>query len=254
MSSSLKGKVALVTGASRGIGAATARLLGSKGATVGVHYGSSKESALSVCKEIEASGGTAFAVPGDLSNSKGVTLLVEGFLSELETRFKSPEFDILVNNAGIAPSMAFEETDEATFDKLIQVNVQALYVITQQLGKHIRPNGRIINLSSVVVFKQFPDITAYSLTKGAVDTLTLHLAPIFGARGITVNSVNPGATDTEMNPWLKEEEGQDRVKAMQALKRVGNADDIAKVIAFVASDDSGWMTGQKFDTSGGAKL
>ena len=254
MDSTLKGKIALVTGASRGIGAATAKALGSRGTTVAVHYSSNKDQALEVCREIEKSGGKAFAVAGDLSSMKGITQLVEGFLAELENRFKSAEFDILINNAGIAPIVEFEATDEATFDKIMAVNVKAPFFITQKLAKHIRPGGRVIITSSVVAYRQFPGIVAYSTSKGAIEALRIHLAPLFGARGITVNTVNPGAINTDMNPWLESPEGVATVKSNQALQRVGNAEDISEVMAFVASPASGWITGQKIDVSGGTKL
>ncbi len=251
---SLKGKIALVTGASRGLGAATAVTLGQLGATVAVHYGSNKAQAEEVKREIEKDGGTAFLVGGDLSSMKGVTQLIEGFLSELETRFKSTQFDILINNAGIAPIVEFDATDEATFDKIMAINVKAPFFITQKLGPHIRDGGRIIITSSVVAYRQFPGIVAYSTSKGAMEALRIHLAPLFGSRGITVNSVNPGAIDTDMNPWLDSEDGQKMIKSMQALPRVGHAQDVANVMAFVASAESGWITGQKLDVSGGTKL
>lgn len=254
MDTTLKGKIALVTGGSRGIGAATAKALGAQGATVAVHYGSNKESADAVCREIEKSGGKAFSVGGDLSTMKGLTQLVETFLSELETRFQKPEFDILINNAGIAPTGEFEATDEETFDKIMAVNVKVPFFLIQKLGKHIRSGGRIIITSSVVAYRQFPGIVAYSTSKGAVESMRIHLAPLFGERGITVNTVNPGAIDTEMNPWLQSSEGQASAKGMQALQRIGKAEDIANVMAFVSSPAAAWITGQKIDVSGGTKL
>lgn len=254
MANTLKGKIALVTGASRGIGAATAKALGACGATVGVHYGANKEQAAEVCKAVEQAGGKAFSVGGDLTTMRGITQLVEGFLTELENRTGSSQFDILINNAGVAPTGEFEAMDEATFDRLMAINVKAPFFLTQKLAKNIRDNGRVIITSSVVAYRQFPGIVAYSMTKGAIDTMIIHLAPLFGPRGITVNAVNPGAIETEMNPWLESEEGQKVALDIQAMKRIGQADDIAKVMAFVAGPESGWITGQRIDVSGGTKL
>ncbi len=250
----LKGKIALVTGGSRGIGAATAKALGECGATVAVHYGSNKDQALQVCGEVEQLGANAFAVGGDLSSMKGVNQLVDGFLSELEHRYGTPQFDILINNAGVAPTVPFETTDEATLDQILAINVKAPFFLTQKLARNIRDDGRVIITSSVVAYRQFPDIVAYSISKGAMDTMIIHLAPIFGPRRITVNSINPGAIETDMNPWLSTSDGQAIAHNIQALQRIGKAEDIANVMAFVASPGSSWITGQHIDVSGGTKL
>jgi NAD(P)-dependent dehydrogenase (short-subunit alcohol dehydrogenase family) len=249
----LSEKIALVTGASRGIGRATAERLARDGATVAVHYGRNADEAAKTVQAIEAAGGKAFAVQGDVSNVAGIAGLFEALDRELAARGLSG-LDILVNNAGVAPSAPFAETTEALFDENFNVNVKGLFFVTQNALTRLRDGGRIINISSVVARSHFDGISAYSATKGAVNTLTAHLAAELGMRGITVNAVAPGAIDTDMNPWLKNEEGRGFVLATQSLKRVGVGADIANAVAFLAGPDSGWVTGQIVEASGGSKL
>jgi len=250
----LKDKVALVTGASRGIGRAIALRFGKEGALVAVHYGKSDKEAQEVVSLIEEGGGKAFAIQADIASVASIQSLFERLDAELIQRTGEAKFDILVNNAGVALPIPFEETTEEQFDYHFNINVKGLFFTTQKALPRLRDNGRIIDLSSVVSKRAFPGIVAYSSTKGAVDTFTLHLAQLAGERGITVNALAPGATETDMNSWLKSEEGQQMVIASQAIKRVGQPEDLANAALLIASDDAGWMTANFVNASGGSKL
>ncbi|MCX6612883.1 MAG: SDR family NAD(P)-dependent oxidoreductase, partial [Acidobacteria bacterium] len=162
--------------------------------------------------------------------------------------------DILVNNAGVAEYVSFEETTPEQFDKLFNVNVKSLYFVTQKLAKKINKGGRIVNISSVVARVNFAGVPAYSATKGAVNTLTVHLAALFGEREITVNSISPGAIETDMSAWLRNEQGEATARQIQAIPRVGRAEDIADAVASIAGPDGRWITGQVIEVSGGTKL
>ncbi len=245
----LTGKTALVTGASRGIGRAIAVRLAADGATVLVHYGQSASAADEVVKQIEAAGGKAVAIGADLGNLAGVEKLAAAVIEH-----SGGKLDILVNNAGVAEYANLAATTEEAFDRLFQVNVKALFFILQKLVPIVPDGGRIINLSSVVSRTYFPNVLAYSATKGAVDVLTKHLAGELGARGITVNAVAPGAIDTDMSAWVRSDEGAAMAKSTQALQQVGKPEFVADAVAFLASNDARWVTGQVLDASGGAKL
>jgi len=251
--SQLSGKIALVTGASRGIGRATAERLAGDGATVAVHYGANAEAAQATVAAIVAAGGSAFAVQGDVRRHAGVEALFSGLDSELAARGLSG-IDILVNNAGLAAYDGFAETSEATFDDLFDTNVKGLFFVTQFALPRLRDGGRIINISSVVARAYFAGIPAYSATKGAVNTLTKHLAAELGVRGITVNAVAPGAIDTDMSAWLRTDEGAQNAFSIQALQRIGKPEDIASVVSFLAGPDAGWVTGEIIESAGGTKL
>lgn len=250
MTKHLSGKIALVTGASRGIGAAIARRLAADGAHVLAHYGRSRSEAEALVAAIAEAGGTAEALQADLETADGASSLVFA----VRERLGAKPLDILVNNAGIAEFVPFEETDAATLDRLLAVNVRAPYLISAGLHDLLPDGGRLIFVSSVVAKTYFPGVTAYALTKGAVDTLTRYLAGDLGKRGIRVNAVAPGAIDTDMSAWLRSDEGAANAFAIQALQRVGQPDDIAGTVAFLAGPDSGWVSGQVIDTSGGSKL
>ncbi|MBC7927858.1 MAG: SDR family oxidoreductase [Bryobacteraceae bacterium] len=254
MSKKLEGKTALVTGASRGIGRAIAVRLAEDGANVLVHYGKSAEAAEEVAGVIRKAGGTAAVLGGDLSSSAGVTELVSGVAKTLGQNGVGKKLDILVNNAGIAEYSNLETTTEEYFDRLFQINVKALFFITQNLVNHIPDGGRIVNVSSVVSRAAFPNILPYAATKGAVDVLTRHLASELGPRNITVNSVAPGAIDTDMGAWVRTDEGAAAVRAMQALQETGKPEFVASAVAFLVSSDGHWVTGQVLDASGGSKL
>ena len=251
----LNGKTALVTGGSRGIGRGIALRLAEEGARVAVHYGANREAAEQVVREIEERGGRAFAIGANLDSVEGVTRLVRTFTHELALNGGDGKFDILVNNAGIGTSQTLEETTEEAFDELFAVNVKAPFFLVQQALPLLRDDGRIVNISSGVTRIAYPHIMAYNLTKGAINTFTLHLAQLLGPRGITANAVLPGIVDTDVNAsWLHTPEGQKHAIGMSALGRVGQPSDIADIVAFLASPDSRWVTGQCLDATGGSHL
>jgi NAD(P)-dependent dehydrogenase (short-subunit alcohol dehydrogenase family) len=242
----LQGKIALVTGASRGIGAAIAERLAADGAELVLHYGAGAGEAEAVATRIRASGGKARTVQADLAGVDGPRQLFE--------RLDAPRIDILVNNAGVAPFASVEATDEATFDRLINVNVRSLFFVTQKALERMPQGGRIIHIGSAVTRVAFPGIPAYAATKGFVDVLTIQLAAVLGARGITVNTVAPGAIDTRMSAWIREPGGTETVAAIQALPGVGQPEHVAGAVAFLAGPDGRWTTGHVLDVSGGTKL
>lgn len=251
----MKAKVALVTGASRGIGRAVALRLARDGALVAVHYGSNRAAAEEVVAEIERSGGSAFALSADMASVADIEALYKALDAELARRTGETGFDILVNNAGIAPRGTIEETSQKTFDLLFSVNVRGPFFMIQNALPRLRDGGRIINISSCVTRLAFPEIAAYSATKGAINVLTLLLAAQLGARGITVNAVAPGPTDTDMSAsWLGTPEGRASVIQTTALGRVGTPEDIAAAVAMLVSPESGWVTGQCIEASGGIRL
>lgn len=246
MNKVLQGKTALVTGASRGIGAAIAKRLADDGAEVIVHYGSGADEARAVVSEIEKRGGRATLAQADLAAADGADRLLANIAQS--------RIDILVNNAGVAPFAAIEDTDAATFDRLANINMRSLFFVTKGLLPRMPNGGRVINLSSAVSRTFFAGIPAYAATKGFVDTLTLQLAGSLGARGITVNAVAPGAIDTRMSAWIHQPGGSDALKQMQTLDGVGQPEHVAGVVSFLAGPDGAWTTGQVIDASGGTKL
>lgn len=251
----LEGRVAIVTGASRGIGKGIALRLAAEGALVAVHYGVRRDAAEETVAAIEAAGGAAFAVGAELDSLDGVDRLLKSLDEELMRRTGSNQFDILINNAGIGTSSTFEETSEKDFNRLFAVNVKAPFFLVQQSLGRLRDGGRIINISSGVTRIAFPHLMTYNLTKGALNTFTLHLAQLLGPRGITVNAVMPGIVDTDVNAsWLPTPEGRKYAEGMSALGRVGEPSDIADIVAFAASPDGRWVTGQMLDATGGSHL
>ena len=251
----LTGKTALVTGGSRSIGRAIALRLAKNGALVAVHYGRNRDAADSAVAEITSAGGAAFAVGAELGTLAGVHSLLTALDKALIERTGEARFDILVNNAGIAPPSAVGSTDEATFDEVFAVNVKAVFFLTQEALPRLRDGGRIINITSGATRIALPNIAAYSMTKGAMDTLTLVLAKQLGPRGITVNGLAPGVIDTEMNAaLLSDPQRRQFFEEMSALGRIGEVGDIADAAAFLASDDSRWVTGSYIDATGGSHL
>jgi 3-oxoacyl-[acyl-carrier protein] reductase len=242
----LANKIALVTGASRGIGAAIATRLAADGAELILHYGAGKDEALALAKQIAGSGGRATTVHADLSQHDGAQKLFSGIAAK--------KIDILVNNAGVAPFASIEDTTPEIFDNLMNINVRSLFFVTQEALKRINDGGRIVNLSSLVTRTYFPGIPAYSASKGFIDVLTLHMAASLGARNITVNAVAPGAIDTRMSAWIHGPGGVDTLKQIQALPGIGQPEHVANVVAFLAGPDGAWTTGQVIDVSGGSKL
>ncbi|GAA5166216.1 MULTISPECIES: SDR family oxidoreductase [Amycolatopsis] len=245
------GRTALVTGAGRGIGRAIALRLARDGVRVGVHYGSSADAAKQTVEEITAAGGEAFAIQARLGAPGDADALWTAFDEHADG------LDILVNNAGVLGGrIPFADVTEATYDEVFAVNTKAPFFVTQQGLSRLRDGGRIVNVSTRITHgAHTPELMAYAMSKAAIDTFTATLAKELGPRGITVNAVGPGATDTDMNTTrLATEEGRAAIAAQSPLRRVAQPADIADVVAFLASDDARWVTGQWLDASGGSML
>jgi NAD(P)-dependent dehydrogenase (short-subunit alcohol dehydrogenase family) len=256
MSKQLQGKTAVVTGASRGIGRAIALALARAGANVVVHYGKSEQPAQALVAELRAMGVKSEAIGANLARHDEVIALFPKLDAALKRINGSNKFDILINNAGIAPFTPFAQVTAEEFDEVFAVNVKAPLFITQQSLSRLNDSGRIINMSSVVARGVFfaDTLTPYAASKGAVDTLTAYLAEIAAPRNITVNSVNPGVIETDMAKFARTAEGAEHAKSLQVLKRVGQPEDVADIVAFLASPAARWITGQNVDASGGTKL
>jgi len=244
----LAGKVAVVTGASKGIGAAIAKQLAANGAAVVVNYASSKAGADKVVGEITAAGGKAIAVQADMAKRADI----ERLFAETKTAFG--RLDILVNNAGIYEFAPIENVTEDFFLKQFNLNVLGLLLATQAAVKSFdSAGGSIVNISSVVSTLGFPNASVYSGTKGAVDSITRSLAKELGPRGIRVNAINPGMVETEgtHSAGIAESEMRKQVEAMTPLGRIGKPQDIAGAVVFLASSDASWITGETLVISGG---
>ncbi|MEU5992142.1 glucose 1-dehydrogenase [Spirillospora sp. NPDC047418] len=248
----LDGKVALVTGGSRGIGRGIAERLGRDGAVVVVAFARERAAAEEVVERIEKDGGRAFAIQAELGRHGDAGDLWDAF----DAVTGRSGVDIVVNNAAIGRSSDLESLTEDEFDRIFAVNVRAPFFIVQQGLGRLRDGGRVINISSGAASLALPEIMAYGATKGALDTFTLNLAKELGPRGITVNSVAPGIVDTDTNAgWLRgNPEAQAYAESLSALGRIGKPEDIAGVVSFLASDDAGWVTGRVVDVTGGAGL
>jgi 3-oxoacyl-[acyl-carrier protein] reductase len=244
MAQNLEGKTALVTGASRGIGAAIAKRLAADGAKVAITYTRGADAAASVVTAIENAGGKAIAIQADATDAKAVDAAIE------KTVATFGGLDVLVNNAGTAIAKKFEETTLRELDQMIHLNIRGVFVATQAALKHMRNNGRIITIGSCVGERMMtPGLVAYSATKGAVKMFTQGLAREVGARGITVNNVQPGPIDTDLNPaagdWAVPQ------KANTALDRFGTVDEVAGLVAFVAGPEASYITGANLTVDGG---
>jgi NAD(P)-dependent dehydrogenase (short-subunit alcohol dehydrogenase family) len=248
---SLSQKVALVTGASRGIGRAIASRLAAEGALVAVHYGRNDAAANETVAAIEQSGGQAFAVRAEL----GVPGDVDTLFAALEKRLAGRPLDILVNNAAIISYQAtVEQATLDDFEHVFAVNVRAPLFIIQRALRMMADGGRIVNVSSGVTWFAIPEVV-YAMTKGALNVMTRSLALTQGRRGITVNTVSPGITATDMNGWLIDNaDAQKKVAAMTALGRPGQPQDIADAVAFFTSPDGRWVSGQTLEVNGGLFL
>jgi len=245
----LSGKTALVTGASRGIGRASALALAKAGAQVLVHFSSSEKEADAVVAEIRKAGGKAEKAGADLRQAGGPHTLAKRVRAIVGDRL-----DILVANAGVSKSAKIEDTKIEDFDNLFAVNVRAPFFLVQQLLPALCKGSNIIFTSSLAARASVGTLSAYAATKGAVDTLVKHFAAELGPRGIRVNAVAPGVVETDMSNFTKTEAGREVVLGIQALKRLAQPDDIAPVVAFLASDDARWITGDTIHVDGGAKL
>jgi 3-oxoacyl-[acyl-carrier protein] reductase len=252
----LQNKTALVTGASRGIGRATALALAEAGAHVLVHYGRSVQDAESVVAAIQRKGGRADAISADLGTPDGSILLAKQVRSIVGDRL-----DVLVCNAGISKSAPIADYTVEDFDNLFAINVRGPFFLVQQLLPILVEGSNIVVISSVVAREvvgkpglENPSVLAYASTKGAIETLVKNWAAILGPRGIRVNAVAPGVIDTDMSNFTKTEAGREVALGMQALKRIGKPEDVADVVAFVASDGARWITGASIPVDGGSKL
>jgi 3-oxoacyl-[acyl-carrier protein] reductase len=244
MSKKLEGKIALITGGSRGIGAAIAKRLAADGANVAITYSKGVDAAASVVKEIERAGGQAIAVQADAADAGAVQAAVEKTIATFG------RLDVLVNNAGTAIPKTFEETTLEEMDRVFAINVRGVFVATQAALKHMKSGGRIIMIGSAVGERvAAPGLVPYAGTKGAVKMFTQALAREIGGRGITVNNVQPGPIDTELNPaagdWSVPQ------KAATALDRYGHVEEIAAMVAFVAGPESSYITGANLTVDGG---
>ncbi|MGJ7905862.1 SDR family oxidoreductase [Actinopolyspora sp. H202] len=249
----LSEKTALVTGSSRGIGRATAILLAREGALVAVHCANNRTAADEVVAEIEKEGGRAFAVQAELGVPGDIHELFLALEHGLKERTGSTDLNILVNNAGVMGGVAPEELTSEQFDRLYTVNAKAPFFIVQRALENMPDGGRIINISSGLTKFANPQEVAYAMTKGAVDQITLHYAKHLGSRGITVNSVGPGITNNGTEVF-DIPEAVEQMAALSVFNRVGEGDDVASAVAFLASDDARWITGSYIDASGGTLL
>ncbi|WP_433331719.1 SDR family NAD(P)-dependent oxidoreductase [Spirillospora sp. CA-294931] len=247
----MNGKTALVTGGSRGLGRAIARRLAADGAEVCVHYSASRDAALDTVAAIEKDGGTAFAVRAEFGTEGDIAALMAG----LEGR----ELDILVNNAACGnletlTTGSIENLTPAQFDEVFAINVRAPFFLVQSVLPLLRDGGRIITISSAAARVAVPSQIGYAMTKGALEVMSRTLANALGRRGITVNTVAPGATDTGINDILHTPEVRDSLVAMTALGRIGTPEEVANAVAFLASDEARWITGNLIDATGGLHL
>src|SRR5580692_474742 len=245
----LANKIALVTGASRGMGRAAALALAAAGARVVVHYGRNADEAKAVVDQIRAAGGRADAVGADLAAPDGAHTLaaqVRNLIGE--------KLDIVVANAGISKSAPIEAVTVKDFDDLFAVNVRAPYFLVQQLLPVLGEGSSVILVSSLGARTAVGNISVYAATKGAIDTLVKYFAAALGPRGIRVNAIARGVIDTDMSNFAKTDEGKSFVLGMQAFKRIGQPDDVGSVVAFLASQEARWITGATIHVDGGSKL
>lgn len=241
----LQNKVAVVTGASRGIGAEIALTLAHSGAKVIVNYVKDEQAASKVCTEITGAGGKCLAVKADVSQPEAVRRLFD------ETCNHFGQIDILVNNAGILTFKEIAEISDEEFDRIVDINLKSVFYTLREAATRLSDNGRIVNISSTVTRLMLPKYGAYAATKGAVEQLTHIFAKEMGARGVTVNAVLPGPVNTELFRAEKTEQDIKRMAGLAALGRIGESEDVARVVLFLASQESGWISGQNIGVNGG---
>ncbi|HPF57281.1 MAG TPA: SDR family oxidoreductase [Candidatus Competibacteraceae bacterium] len=241
----LNGKTAIITGASRGIGASIAKALATAGARVVVNYAQNQIAAHHVISAIQAEGGEAIAYQADVSQAIEVKALFDTAIQHFG------DVHILVNNAAIMTNHALVDTTDADFDQTFAINVRGVFNMLRESAHRLANNGRIINLSTTVTRLLLPHYGAYAASKGAVEQLSRVFAKEIGSRGITVNVVSPGPTHTELFTHGKSEETIQRLAAMSAFGRIAEPEDIAQVVVFLASDEAAWITGQNIGANGG---
>ncbi|OQP48958.1 short-chain dehydrogenase [Niastella yeongjuensis] len=250
-------KISLVTGGSRGLGKEMALELAKRGQDVIITYYSKKEEAEQVVQEIEKIGRKAAVLPLNTGKADSFGEFVKSFSATLRSKFSTDRFDYLINNAGVGLVVpSFADTTEAQFDELMNVHLKGVFFLTQKLLPFINDGGGIVNLSSGLTRTTFPGSGAYASMKSAIETLTRYLAVELGGRGIRVNIVAPGTVPTDFSGGrLKNSpELQEHIKAITALKRIAQPDDISGVVAFLCSDDAKWVTAQRIEASGGLHL
>lgn len=241
----LKNRTAIVTGASRGLGKTIAKLLAQNGANVIINYATNLQQANEVVSEITRSGGQAYAIQADISKPSAIASLFD------QTIDKYGKIDIVINNAGIMIIKPTRDTTEEDFDKTFSVNTKSVFFSMKEASTKMVSNGRIINISSSVTRVMFPGYGIYSASKSAIEQMTRVFAKEIGSKGITANSVSPGPINTELFLEGKSEEMIQRIAGMTAFNRIGETNDIAPLILFLASDESQWITGQNFGANGG---
>lgn len=249
-------RIALVTGASRGLGRSTALKLAKQGVDVIVTYKDSEAEAHAVVSEIEALGRRAVALQLDAANSKTFGAFAESVKTQLATRWQRERFDYLVNNAGVGVYASFAETTEKEFDLLANVHLKGTFFLTQKLLPLIEDGGRIVNTSSGLARFSFPGYAAYAAMKGGVEVLTRYMAKELGPRGISVNTIAPGAIETDFGGGAVRDNPQlnSHLASLAALGRVGLPDDVGGAVAALLSEGNGWVTGQRIEVSGGTLL
>ena len=253
---SAQNKIALVTGGSRGLGKDMAKRLAEKGHDVIITYQSQKNAAEEVVKEIEAGGRKAIALHLDTNDFHSLDGFIATVQQTLQQKWGVSHFDFLINNAGIGATIPFAQVTEADFDRFMNIHFKSVYFLTQKSLPLLNDKGRIINISTGTTRFCVPGYSVYASMKGAIETLTKYLAKDLGARGITVNVVAPGPIETDFNNAAirSNPERKAAMANMIALGRVGQAEDIGGVIAFLCSEDGGWITGQRIEASGGVSL
>jgi NAD(P)-dependent dehydrogenase (short-subunit alcohol dehydrogenase family) len=249
----MSSKIALVTGGSRGLGKDMALSLARKGMDVILTYRTKKEEAEAVVAEIEAIGQKAVALPLDMSSMAGIDPFVQAVANALQTNLNATGVDYLINNAGIGGTVPFEQVTEAMFDEFNNVHYKGIFFLTQKLLPHLNNGGGVVNISSGTTRFVNPGYGVYASLKGAMEVLTRYWSKELGVKGIRCNIVAPGPIETDFNnaairsnPQLKE-----RLASMSPLNRVGQADDIGSVVAFLCSDDAKWVNAQRIEVSGG---
>ena len=245
MNTPLAGKVALVTGSSRGIGRTIACKLAQMGADVVINYNKSKTSAEEACSQITATGGKAIAIQADVTIQAELEQLFDKTLEKLQ------KIDILINNAGILITKPIEQVSEEEYDHLFASNVKSVFFACQQAAKKLSPGGRIINISTTVTKIMMPGYGLYAASKGAVDQITRVLSRELGEKNITVNAISPGPVDTELFRAGKSEEQIAQMAGMSPFNRIGTPADVAGAVALLVSDDAAWITGQNLYVNGG---